>query len=65
VKVRLDADYRGVLTGESFYPAGVYVAGDDMPSGHADALVKAGRAVVVESVRADKPAPVRKGKVKE
>ena len=40
MKVNLLADYRGVLTDERFYPAGVH----DLPSDQAEALVNAGRA---------------------
>jgi hypothetical protein len=60
MKVHLDSDYRGVLTGEVFYPAGVYVVGEDIPADHADALLSWGRAVVVEDVRVDPPAPAPK-----
>jgi hypothetical protein len=60
MKVHLDSDYRGDLTGEVFYPAGVYEVGEELPTGHADALVAAGRAVVVEEVKVDPPAPAPK-----
>ena len=51
MKITLLADYRGVLSGEEYYTAGIYSVPDDMPQGVADALVAAGRAT------ADKPKP--------
>lgn len=43
--IELLADYRGVLTGEVYYKAGKYDVPDEMPEGHANALIAAGRAV--------------------
>ena len=45
MKINLTADYRGVLTAEIFYTAGLYVIPDDMPEAHATKLIAAGRAV--------------------
>ena len=55
MKIRLLADYRGVLTDEVFYPAGDYDAlpGADMPERHARALLQAGRATSKEKARRD------------
>ena len=62
MKVNLLADYRGVLTDERFYPAGVH----DLPDGQANAMVDAGRAeLVVEkkaTVTVKKPVRRRVGK---
>lgn len=44
MKVKLLADYRGVLTDERFYEAGVR----DIPEPHAVALLSAGRAAEVK-----------------
>lgn len=57
MKIKLAADYRGDLTDEVFYLAGVYAVDADMPQGHADNLLAAGRAVVVEAVKVEPPAP--------
>lgn len=46
--VNLLRDYRGVLTGETYYTAGKYSIPGDMPEGHANALISAGHAVEVE-----------------
>ena len=54
MRLRLTADYRGVLTDEAYYRAGEYTAGQDMPTTHAKALISAGRAVVTEA-DADEP----------
>lgn len=51
MKVKLLADYRGVLTGEAFYAAGEHELSDDM----AQALINGGRAELVKP--APKPAP--------
>jgi hypothetical protein len=50
MKIKLLADYRGVLTGEAYYKAGEH----EMPEKVAQALVKAGRAT---SVNEPEPAP--------
>lgn len=52
MKIRLLADYRGHLTGERFYRAGVLEVDKDIPEDFATALIHAGRAVQVEAVRA-------------
>ena len=52
MKIRLLADYRGQLTEEAFYRAGVYEVDKDIPEDFAKALIHAGRAVEVEAVRA-------------
>lgn len=52
MKIRLLNDYRGQLTGEEFYRAGVLEVDKDIPEDFALALVHAGRAVEVEAVRA-------------
>lgn len=65
MKINLVADYRGHLTGERYYRAGVLEVGKDIPEGDAAALVQAGRAVEIEAVRADAPdAPAPAGKRK-
>jgi len=43
--IKLTADYRGVLTGETYYTAGTYAVPGEMLEAHAAALVAAGRAV--------------------
>jgi hypothetical protein len=53
--IRFLTDYRGVLTGEAFYRAGDVA---DLPTN--DQLVKAGRAVHVESEPTPEPAPVKR-----
>ena len=69
MKIKLEADYRGHLTGETFYRAGVLEVGTDIPEEFAAALIQAGRAVEVVSVgtpRAavqDDPRPPEKTKV--
>jgi len=66
MKIQLSHDYRGHLTGEVYYRAGVYEAGVNMHPAHAAALVQSGRAVEVEDVEAAEPeptpAPRRKGR---
>ena len=52
MKIRLLNDYRGQLTGEAFYRAGVLEIDADIPEDYAQALIHAGRAVLVEAVRA-------------
>lgn len=47
MQIQLLADYRGVLTDEQYYLAGLYADGD-MPETYAKALVRAGRALVIE-----------------
>lgn len=59
MKIKLLADYRGVLSGEEYYPAGEYSVPDDMPQGVADALVAADRATAEK--QKPKPRP-RKAK---
>ena len=62
MKIQLLADYRGVLTGEVFYPAGEH----DLDDKTAAALVAAGRAVLVDEPPAPEPAPppARRGRKK-
>lgn len=62
MRIRLTADYRGVLTGERFYQAGEYEAGDEMPPAHAAALVEAGRAELLEADPVGPPQPTRVSK---
>lgn len=65
MKINLLSDYRGQLTAEVFYPAGVLEVGTDIPEEHALALVQGGRALEVEAVKAaDKPAPPSPAPVK-
>lgn len=52
VKINLLHDYRGALTAENFYKAGVLEVDVDIPADHAQALIHAGRAVEAETVRA-------------
>lgn len=62
VKIKLLSDYRGALTEETFYRAGVLEVDVDIPVDHALALIHAGRAVEAEAVRATvatEPAPPR------
>lgn len=54
MKIRLLADYRGILSDERYFTAGDYEAPDQMPEHIAEALVDAGRATVLE---AEPPAP--------
>jgi hypothetical protein len=49
MRIDLLSDYRGVLTHEDYYPAGQYDVPGMMPDAHAEALLKAGRAVVVKT----------------
>lgn len=49
MKIQLLEDYRGKLTNEQYYTAGVYEEGGIMPLSHRQALVMAGRAVEVKS----------------
>ncbi len=51
MKVKLLADYRGVLTDEQFYEAGTYEIPKQMSKAHADALLAANRANEVKTVR--------------
>jgi predicted flap endonuclease-1-like 5' DNA nuclease len=44
MKIKLLADYRGVLTGEQFFTAGEH----DLPGGMAQALINEGRAELAE-----------------
>lgn len=61
MKIKLLSDYRGVLTDEVYYRAGVLEVDVDIPEDHALALIHAGRAVEAEVVRAaaddSQPAP--------
>ena len=52
MKIKLANDYRGVLTEEVYYRAGVLEVDVDIPEDHAQALIHAGRAVEAEAVRA-------------
>lgn len=52
MKIELKADYRGTLTGERFYSAGVLEVGADISEDDALALVAGGRAVEVVTVAA-------------
>ena len=52
MKIELKADYRGTLTGERFYSAGVLEVGADISEDDALALIAGGRAVEVVSVTA-------------
>lgn len=52
MKIKLLSDYRGALTEETFYRAGVLEVDVDIPVDHALALIHAGRAVEAEAVRA-------------
>ena len=54
MKVRFLADYRGVLTGEEYFPAGAVIDVDN-----ATVLVKAGRAEYVEPPEQIKPESVK------
>lgn len=53
------ADYRGVLTEETYYTAGTYAIPGDMPESHATALVAAGRGVE-EVQKARRTSPKKK-----
>lgn len=50
MKVKLLADYRGVLTDEIFYKAGEH----DLPADVGAALINAGRAVSLEKMEVEK-----------
>ena len=52
MKIKLLSDYRGVLTEEVYYRAGVLEVDVDIPEDYALALIHAGRAVEAEAVRA-------------
>ena len=54
MKIQLLSDFRGTITDEQYYVAGVYEGGVNMPPSHAQALVADNRAVIVED---DKPEP--------
>lgn len=56
MKIELTADYRGHLTGEQFYRAGVLEVDVDIPEDFATALIRAGRAVEVVTVGAKRAA---------
>ncbi len=58
-KVKFKQDYRGVLTGELFYPEG---AEAELPDGQADGLVKEGRVEFVKEKPVQKPKPAPKKK---
>lgn len=59
--IKLAEDYRGVLTNEAYYLAGKYAVPGEMPEGHANALLAAGRAVEVkEEAKRDSPKPTPK-----
>jgi len=45
MKIKMLIDYRGVLTGEHYYSAGVYDVPDGIPPDHAEALIGAGHAI--------------------
>ena len=63
MKIELPADYRGQLTQERFYSAGVLEVGADISEADALALIAGGRAIEVVTVAAagatadEKPAP--------
>ena len=63
MKIQLLEDYRGVLTGEAYYRAGVYSIPPEMPQVHAESLVAAGRAV--EEAEKPKPAARRRSPAKK
>ena len=50
MKIELKADYRGTLTGERFYSAGVLEVGADISEDDALALIAGGRAIEVVTV---------------
>lgn len=52
MKIELKADYRGDLTGERYYKAGVLEVGIDVTEDDALALVAGGRATEVVTVAA-------------
>ena len=52
MKIELKADYRGALTAERFYTAGVLEVGVDITEDDALALVAGGRATEVVTVAA-------------
>ena len=55
MKIKLLADYRGVLTGEQFYTAGEH----DLEEGTASALVAAGRAEYIDAPEPEPAAPTK------
>ena len=62
MKIELKADYRGVLTDERFYRAGVLEVDVDIPEDDAAALIHAGRAVEVQAIQAAaEDRPVKRG----
>jgi hypothetical protein len=66
MKIKLLSDYRGVLTGEIWYPGGIYEIPLNMPQAHADALIEAGRAEVVPVEQPKQtPAPARRTRRKK
>lgn len=56
MKIKLTGDYRGILTDEQYYTAGIYSVPDGMSQKHANALLHAGRAAEV----VEKQKPVRR-----
>lgn len=64
MKIKLLADYRGVLTGEEYYTAGTYAVPGEMPEGHAAALVAAGRAVEEQPAEDAEPPARRTSRTK-
>ena len=55
MKIVLHNDYRGVLTGEIFYPAGMR----DMPKEHGEKLIAHGRADLAGTMAIKKSPPKR------
>ena len=53
MRIKLLADYRGVLTDERFYTAGEYAIPGDMPEAQAQALIAAQRAEEIEKAPPD------------
>jgi len=60
MRINLFSDYRGVLTGEQFYQAGIV----DVSDGIASALVAAGRAEYVDEPKVESE-PEHKPRVKK
>lgn len=58
MKIRLPADYRGELTQERYYLAGDYEEGGEIPLSFMQALVAAGRAVVLDAVEPPTATPL-------
>lgn len=56
MKINLLADYRGILTNEVFYPAGVL----DVDDAIAGRLVSGGRAEYVDAPEPEKPVKITK-----